>query len=309
MASSSIALPPVLTRAYERYGRLIPRLAEIVLVILIGSALARLAWQFVPAPEAEALPASGLQTSGATPASADAGNRQAIARIVAANLFGKFEAPKTEAPQDIEDAPDTRLNLTLFGILAATAERGSRALISSPQIDGKPYAIGDDVDKGVRLQAIFPDRVILARAGQLETLRMQKLEGAATARSASPGQQRSVANNRNDAVSVSADTAAMLSDIREKLLADPGQAANYVRVQPASRGGQLRGYRLYPGRERAAFTAAGLRPGDLVTQVNGIQLNDANTALQMLGQLSQATSLTIVVERGGREQTMNVTFN
>ena len=54
MASSSIALPPVLTRAYERYGRLIPRLAEIVLVILIGSALARLAWQFVPAPEAEA---------------------------------------------------------------------------------------------------------------------------------------------------------------------------------------------------------------------------------------------------------------
>ena len=67
---------------------------------------------------------------------------------------------------------------------------------------------------------------------------------------------------------------------------------------------------LYPiSSDRAIFTAAGLRPGDLVTEVNGIQLNDANTALQMLGQLSSATSLTVVVERGGQPQTVNVNFN
>lgn len=303
MASTSLAIPPALTRAYQRHGRLLPRIAEVVLVILIAQALAQLMWKLIPAPPAAPWrPASSFAGPSVSAAKQDAG----IDKIVAAHLFGQYQPQKPAAPEDIEEAPDTRLNLTLFGILAATVERGSRALISAPNTVDKPYAVGDDVVKGVRLQAIFPDRVILARAGQLETLRMKKNERV----QASASSHRVASSKpRSGALELSADTAALLGQIRQKLLADPGQAATYIRVQPASRGGQLRGYRLYPGRDRAAFTAVGLRPGDLVTQVNGIQLNNANTALQMLGQLSEAQNLSVVVERGGKEQTMNVNFN
>lgn len=302
MTANALVLPPSLTRLYERYGRILPKLAEVVFVVLIAIALARLVWLLVPMPPESAIDLQAPVTSAPT-----ASKGVEVGQILAAHLFGQYQAPKDPVIEDIQDAPDTRLNLTLFGILAATADRGSRALISAPSVEDKPYAIGDDVVKGVRLQAIFPDRVILARAGQLETLRLKKDEGGTSQLGGAPS--RAAAAPTNDPISISGDTAAMLSDIREKLLADPGQAANYVRVQPASEGGQLQGYRLYPGRNRAAFTAVGLRPGDLVTQVNGIQLNNANTALQMLGQLSQASNLSVVVKRGGREQTMNITLN
>src|SRR6185503_21059375 len=89
-----------------------------------------------------------------------------------------------------------------------------------------------------------------------------------------------------------------LATVRDEILKDPSKASEYVRIQPANVAGQLKGYRVYPGRDRAAFTAAGLRPGDLVTSVNGVQLDDPAKALQMLGDLSQAGQVNLVVERG-----------
>src|SRR3546814_16085390 len=70
-----------------------------------------------------------------------------------------------------------------------------------------------------------------------------------------------------------------------------------LRVQPANVNGQMKGFRVYPGRERGAFNQLGLRPGDLVTQVNGIQLDDSQKALQMLTELSKANSISLTVER------------
>lgn len=294
--TSAPALPAALTRFLERRAGLFPRVAEIVFVILLAQALAVLAWKLVPAPEG-----SGWQVPTASaPGAAQAARGPDVERIASAHLFGEYVPPADPEAAALSEAPDTRLDLTLLGILAATAERGSRALIAASNGEEKPYAIGDDVVRGARLQAIFPDRVILARAGQLETLRLDKDAPRAT-----PSTARPATADRG----LGEDTTQMLSNIRQELLSDPSKAAEYIRVQPASSAGQLRGYRLYPGRNRAAFNAVGLRPGDLVTQVNGIQLNDANTALQMLGQLSQSNNITVVVERGGQQQTVNVNFN
>ncbi|MGQ0701209.1 MAG: type II secretion system protein GspC [Panacagrimonas sp.] len=302
MAASSLTSSAVLFKLRDRYARLLPSLAEAVLVVLLAYALATLAWKLVPVPAG-----SGWTPPAVSGSSTGAGKIQSgpnVESIASAHLFGQYQAPAEPALSELSSAPDTRLDLTLMGILSATAERGSRALISSSDGQEKPYAIGDDVVRDTRLQAIFPDRVILARAGQLETLRLDKN----APRTDLPGTY-SDEETGDEGVADSGDpTAAMLSAVREELLADPSRASDYIRVQPASPGGQMRGYRIYPGRDRAAFTAVGLRPGDLVTSVNGIQLNDANQALQMLSQLSSAGSLTVVVERGGQQQTVNVNF-
>src|SRR3546814_5811557 len=109
--------------------------------------------------------------------------------------------------------------------------------------------------------------------------------------------------------SVPTGAAQMLSNIREEFLNDPSKASQYIRVQPANVDGQMNGFRVYPGRERGAFNQLGLRPGDLVTQVNGIQLDDSQKALQMLTELSKANSISLTVERGGQPQNFNVALN
>jgi general secretion pathway protein C len=156
------------------------------------------------------------------------------------------------------------------------------------------------VVRGVNLQAIFPDRVILSRNGQLETLRLDK-DRAGTALAGPGAAPAGPAGNT--------DTAQMLGNIRDQLLNDPSKAADYLRIQPANVNGQQHGYRIYPGRDRSVFNGAGLRPGDLVTSVNGVQLDDPARALQMLGDLSSANTLNLTVERGGSQQAITVNLN
>ncbi|MEW6168587.1 MAG: type II secretion system protein GspC [Pseudomonadota bacterium] len=283
-----------LAQLYERHGRALPPAVNLLLVLTVAWLLAQLVWALVPVPEAgrwQPPPAEVPKPRGAATRTAG------IDKLIAAELFGRYTPP---AVAKVEEAPETRLSLNLLGILAA-GDRESRALIASSAGDEKPYAIGDSVIAGVTLQAIYPDRVILARAGQFETLRLNK-DAPSTA---SLGYQRP----EPAAGAVGGDTAQMLSQIREQIMTDPTKASTYLRVQPATVNGQQRGYRIYPGRERDAFQQLGLRPGDLVTSVNGVQLDDNQKALQLLGELSQATAVTLTIERGGQVQTLNLSLN
>ncbi len=301
MLAFSDSLRRSLIQANERHGRWLPRIATVVLTILLARLLAQFVWLWVPVPEsAQWKPAPVAAT--ATPASAPKGPDAQL--IASAHLFGDYQAPADAGLAQMDKAPDTRLALTLLGILAADEDRGSRALIGDSGGEEKPYAIGDKVPGGVNLQAIFPDRVILSRNGQLETLRLDKDKpGAPLAASVSRGTGGAPGST------VTAETAEMLAKVRDQLLQDPAKASDYIRVQPANIGGEQRGYRIYPGRDRSVFNQAGLRPGDIVTSVNGVQLNDPAQALQMLADLSQASTLNLTVERGGNPQTLTVNFN
>ncbi|AXQ29139.1 type II secretion system protein GspC [Solimonas sp. K1W22B-7] len=286
-----------LTQAYERHGRRLPPVANLLLLALIAATLARLAWTLLPVPEAgrwQPAPAAAARPAAqAGPGPAD------VERLAGANLFGSYEA--VPGASDLDNAPDTRLNLTLIGILAGRGNDDSRALIADGSGEEKPYAIGDDLARGVTLEAIFADRVVLMRNGKAETLRLNKDQ---------PGSSGVAASGPVDTgTAVDAGTAATLGAARDQILQDPSRASEYIRVQPASVNGQLRGYRVYPGRERELFNNVGLRPGDVVTAVNGIELDNAQKALQMLSDLSKSSNFALTVERGGQAQTVNVTLN
>lgn len=293
-----LALPRVSAQLYARYGQRLPAAASLLLVIVIARLLAELVWALVPVP-ADArwrpIPPPPVTLTGS--------NAVDLAAISNASLFGLYQAPTGPAVADLASAPDTQLSLTLLGILANRRNpEASRALIGAQGGDERPYSIGDDVARGVVLQAIFADRVILARGSQLETLRLDKegINGASLLpQSFTP----------EPADSSAADAAASLAAIRSKLLADPSKVTDFIRVQPVTGSTGMTGYRIYPGRDRTIFTAAGLRPGDIVTAVNGVQLNDPARSLQLLSDLSQNSQLNLTVDRGGVPQNFNISLS
>jgi general secretion pathway protein C len=293
------SLPELLQRTQRVRGAL-PAWASVVLTLLTALAAAQLLWLLVPTPES-----ARWRPAPATPVETASRGGPDVERVASASLFGHYE-PEAPAASSLADAPDTRLNLKLLGIYAAEDdEKSSRALISGGSDDDRPYAVGDAVTKGVTIKAIYADRVMLARAGQLEVLRMDKdspLTGVPAARGRTvPGRPAAGDEESSDGGS--------LSDIREELINNPAKASDYIRVQPQNSGGVMRGYRIYPGRDRAIFNNAGLRPGDLVTSVNGVQLDDPARALQLLNDLSQATSLSLTIERGGQQQSVTLDLN
>lgn len=286
--------PPLqrLFQAYERHVRWLPPALNLLLVAAIAMTLAHLAWSLVPTPATARWQPAPVQAT----APASSRGPVSIDALLAAQLFGLYQAEPVAT--DLNNAPETRLNLTLLGILAGRGEGDSRALIADGSGEEKPYAIGDDIARGVTLQAIYPDRVVLLRNGQAETLRLNKDQPGAA--SDTPVAVAPVGGTA---------TATTLTAVRDQVLQDPSRAAEYIRVQPASQNGQMHGYRVYPGRDRELFNNAGLRPGDVVTAVNGIELDNAQKALQMLNDLSRANNFTLTVDRGGQTQTVNISLN
>ncbi len=298
-ASALPALPPALAAllgrvnvVYRRHGAKLPPVITLLLVAVLAWQLAALLWVLVPLPKVAAwTPAPGFVDPAPVKTALN------IDAITSAHLFGQYQASADTAAA--ANAPDTQLNFTLLGILAGSTEKESLALIAKEGGDEAPYSIGDDISPGVNLQAIFPDRVILARQGRLETLRLDK-------DSPSNAPALSIASTSSEPVEGSPAASQMLAQIKEQVLTDPSKAANFIRVQPISGDSGMRGYRVYPGPERGAFNAAGLKPGDVVTAINGTPLNDPAQALQLLQSMSQASSLSLTIDRNGVQQSVNV---
>jgi general secretion pathway protein C len=117
--------------------------------------------------EADASPRTLRAAARPTPAAAD---------IAAADLFGTPGAVAAAQTAAL-DAPETRLQLELHGVFLAEIEGASSAIVAERNKDGKLYVLGDTLPGNAELVEVFDDRIVLRRAGSLETLRFPK-EGA-----------------------------------------------------------------------------------------------------------------------------------
>lgn len=258
----------------NRIRRQAPYLVSAVIVVALAHQAADLTWRiFAPAP-----------VSGTTTGRVEGDMTRDVdpESIASRHLFGRSDAAPSVA--DIQ-APDTNLNLTLSGIAAAKNRILSRALIAGPDGKEKNYATGADLPGGATLHEILPDRVILNRRGTLETLRLPK--HATSARGA-----RSVAASRP------------VADLRTQ--ANEERLAEFVRPQAVMVDGQLRGFRVYPGRNRRMFAESGLRAGDLVTAINGMPLDDPERSIETLRQLIDAQDAVLTIERGGQVESLTL---
>jgi general secretion pathway protein C len=274
-------------QALAPYARRLPLACNLLLILLIAASLARIGWLLYPLPQSR----FELPVPTALPARSGQLPKVNVEQIAAANLFGLRQSTGTTAP--------------VKGILAFGSETASRALIADGSGKEKPYAVGDDVPGGAILKAIHADRVILERSGRFETLRLERNKsGGSAAASFTPPAATPAA-----AAGSTGGEATTLAELRNELLREPGKASQYVRLQPVYSDGKLQGYRLYPGANRTLFQQVGLRAGEMVTSVNGVQLDDAAKALQLLGDLREVSELTLTLDRGGETRTLNLNLN
>jgi general secretion pathway protein C len=71
--------------------------------------------------------------------------------------------------------------------------------------------------------------------------------------------------------------------------------------------GKLRGFRAYPGRNRAIFGKLGLKSGDLVTAINGTPLDDPQRSQDVFNTIQTSDHVTVTIERAGQKQ--DITLN
>ncbi len=267
-------------------NRYLPPGVTALLVIAIAYQLATLTWTLVPGSTPSAAPPTRAVTvSNAAPA-ADLGV------LTGSHLFGQAaEQPATPEPAVI-DAPDTTLSLTLKGILAKEADTNGGAIIASSRGDEKAYDVGESLDNadGATLHSVYADRVLLNRNGRLETLRLPK-------ELPSSGSTMGMVSPLPQAAPQPAS-----SSLREVITENATRLTDIVRLAPHVQEGQVVGFRVNPGRDRATFEALGLQAGDVVTDINGTVLDDPSQGLQVFQSLGESTQANVTVLRDGVPQ-------
>ena len=212
-----------------------------------------------------------------------------VAAITNAHLFGA--APV--ATHGDANAPQTSMPLVLTGIIADNDPQNGLAILGQTAQTAKVHAVGDTVPGGARLHSVYSDRVIIDRNGQLESLVLpRQTSGTAPVPSAAALPAQSPVVER----------------MRKTFTEQPGLIADLLRPQAVMDGDRVRGFRVFPGRNRQAFARLGLRPGDEVIAINGTPLDDQDRGQAILNTLGTSSEARVTVIRNNQQQdlTLNI---
>lgn len=279
------------TAFLQQINQRLPAIISLLLIVACAHALATMTWMF--------LPESGSSTEQSTTTRAPVVNRnnqqQAIREVANAHLFG--EMASAALPRQTK-APKTRLNLVLRGVIAADPMAMSHAIIARGKNgEEEVYAVGDKMQGGVIVEEVHPDHVVLNRGGRLETLQLIKDEDVG--RIATP--------NNNTAFLPGGSTEQKLASIRQKILKNPTSFGDYALPVVVKKNGKQLGYRLQPQQNGTELMQeVGLQANDVITQINGIRLDNPQNGIGALRQLSTANSVSITVMRNGTEVPLSI---
>jgi len=330
---AALAIPPQAMRQLKRAGRSRALITGInlVLILVLAWIAARASWLVILGDSGDVDQAVSVEPA---PLPVPAANRvrHEPAQIAGWHLFGEASQAQQTVKAPV-NAPETNLQLTLSGVLASDNPDEARAIVADARREEKAYAIGDPLPGGAKLTEIRSDRIILERGGRFETLKLPKDENggrgvsvAFTPDSGDDSGDQPVDTDSGDANDdgggdgdtggdgdsdggdsspVDSDRSEAFQRYREQIASQPATFMNYVRATPARDGGRFIGFSLQPGREPGVLGELGLRPGDIVTSINGVQIDNPAKGVQAMRELGTGQNVNVTLLRAGSEMSLN----
>jgi general secretion pathway protein C len=190
----------------------------------------------------------------------------------------------------------TSLQLTLFGTRQDDATGGGAAIIAGPDGVQQSYAVGDEIQPGVKLAAVAFDHVTVDRGGTQEDLFLD--------------QSDAVAPVTPEAAGAAPDGGGAPPSAPPP--APGGMTAASIRQEigfiPRIDGGRVSGLVVRPQGSGAAFRAAGLRAGDIVTSIGGRPVTGPQDLDRVAGDFKAGGNLPLIVERGRETLPLSITI-
>lgn len=309
-----------------RQVALIRRAIVCVLVLWAIFALVKLVWLLIPDSSA-AIPSGAAILNPVENAASNASVQSVdIDEMGSWHLFGVpgLEVATTPVAEElvansdrdgIEDgARDTRLDLKLRGVVSVSEDGLGHAMIEHKSKQDV-YAVGDKlpVGKGVTLAKVLPHGVVLDNRGTYELLNLfedSPLLGQVSREASAPAPKpRKIERSAAQEVRLDGNSSVIAQGIRRQLYDDPQSLAEVVRVSAVRENDALKGYRIDPGKSSAQFTELGFKAGDIVTSVNGINLDNPANTMQLYQLMRSASEAVFDVERGSGSVTLTVNLN
>jgi general secretion pathway protein C len=194
-------------------------------------------------------------------------------------------------------------------VFAATDPKQAMAIIADARGEEKVYKKSETIFSGVKLYEIYPDKVILERGGSFETLSLPREEVSSsqpayvsnrTARPTTRKTQSGVARTHT------VRAGKRLEQLKEKLTNEPAEFWKEVRIEPVQdESNQIKGY-TFNHNDQQVMRAMGLRPGDVIVEINGSPVSDPSVLSSLLTDLGSQQSISLGIERNGQRENLDI---
>ena len=265
-------------------------------------------------PDAEAVDpkqaARERQLSAALKGQQQLDDARQLDTIVEHNLFCPTCRPVASTPTsdtangELEPSPTT-LPLALIATMEAEQPGASLATIRDTERRSTGvYGLGEPVRPGVIVAGVEQGRVVLRSQGELATLEFTaepeaKPKAQAKAKPKPKKNSREIPGAR-EAIDCTGNGCTIDREFVEKLLENPRELTRQAKLVPAVENGQTRGFRIHRVRRGTLPQLLGLKNGDTLLSVNGIDLDSMDQAISLYSKLRRASELDLTVERKGK---------
>ncbi|MDY7031335.1 MAG: type II secretion system protein GspC [Thermodesulfobacteriota bacterium] len=224
--------------------------------------------------------------------------------IAEKNIFNPLQntgkkGTKKETPDTNESSGMslTKLNLELKGTMLRYPDHPFAIIEDKDMRKQDLYTVGDTI-KDATVTNILKDKVILMRNGQEETLIMTYEKSKSAPKISPRKKSRPVERvGRNKFV--------LDKDRVSSTVGDLTQFMTQLNVRPYYESGKSVGFQITRIKPNSLISQMGLRRGDIIKSVNNITIENPEQAIEVYKQLQNESSLTIDVERRGRNMTYN----
>jgi len=292
----------------------------LLLVVLLGISLGHLAATSLGVYLSPASAISNAQAK-ALPAPARKASLSEFGIILQRDIFDSSAhnsaslAPLKSQEKATSTAPAPRTDLTLLGTVVA-GDDSLAVIAANRKID--TYRLKDEVPGGGHLEKVERVRVTIKNADGSEgnlflfekDRKQSKATGGPTASRAAPAPSARSAGVTGQGIrSLGGNRFVIPRDEAEKARGNLNQLLSQARMVPNMVNGKTDGFMVKMVQPRSFIAMLGLKPGDIVRQVNGVDLNSPEQALQIFQQLREARHITIGLERNGKPESFEYEVN
>lgn len=278
-----------------KYQRSINMLLVVVLSLFLLAYGAEITWRLLPTPHSNNMQSAGNQSVVVANVSKNA--KLDLSGVKKLNLFGDLAAP-TQVVKEVTEAPVTRLNLTLTGVVSSSDIEAGAAIIENRN-QQQTYGLGEKIDgTNATLAEVYVDRVIIKNGPSKETLMLDGVDYS------KPNQQvvapvRDTSNSPNNDGEERRTLSSEAVQATRELQQAPANFTDFINITPHRPEGELLGYKVAPGKKASLFKAAGLQAGDVITNLNGLDLTDTQQSLEAMNAIRQAEFIEMTIDRNG----------
>jgi general secretion pathway protein C len=227
--------------------------------------------------------------------------------IVDRNIFSSKPLGSLAQPEAAPFVPRTPLRIKLIGTIAGDPENSFAVIEDLATKEQHLYRLQDLVSEDGKLVAIRRNEVVLLREGGLEETFQIVIEETAPESKTPIARSQAPEPPQPSPAAPAAQTSFVL-DKQEvtAALENLPQLLTKARVVPhLSAEGKNEGFRIVSIQPDSLYQRIGLQNGDVIQQINGIEVKDPETFMRVFNQLKNESNISLDLIRNNKKESFS----